>query len=92
MTRRNRALVLPLAGLFWIAQPGTAAEPPSTTPAPSALSAFIESVVEENPQVRAAGAALEATTAFKSAAARPLYNPEVGVQAENGESDTRALE
>lgn len=84
--------MLPLAGLFWIAQPGTAAEPPSTTPAPSALSAFIESVVEENPQVRAAGAALEATTAFKSAAARPLYNPEVGVQAENGESDTRALE
>jgi len=92
MTRDIRALVLPLAGLFWTAQACGAADSPYTPPTLPALSAFVETVVEDNPQVLAARAALEAATAFKSAAARPLYNPEIGLRTENAESDTRAVE
>ncbi|MEQ8483951.1 MAG: TolC family protein [Pseudomonadales bacterium] len=91
MTRRNVALVLSFGGLACMVQSAVGAEPAPNLSPPPALSAFVESVVDENPQVRAARAALEATVAFESAAARPLYNPEVGIQAENAESDTRAI-
>jgi len=42
-----------------------------------ALSSFIWTVVEQNPRVLAARAALEASRALESAAGRPLYNPEL---------------
>ena len=42
-----------------------------------ALSNFVWAVVETNPRVQAARAALEASRALESAAGRPLYNPEL---------------
>ncbi len=42
-----------------------------------ALSSFVWTVVEQNPRVLAARAALEASRALESAAGRPLYNPEL---------------
>lgn len=43
----------------------------------SILSNFVWAVVETNPRVQAARAALEASRALESAAGRPLYNPEI---------------
>lgn len=42
-----------------------------------ALTNFVWTVVETNPRVQAARAALEASRALESAAGRPLYNPEL---------------
>jgi len=55
------------------------------------LSAFVRAVVEANPQVNAAQAALDASLALEGAAGRPLYNPELEFEAENADSKTRAL-
>ena len=57
----------------------------------AALQQFVEAVVETNPRVQAARAALEAGDARRGAASRPLYNPELSVDAENAESDTRSV-
>lgn len=43
----------------------------------SALSNFVSTVVDTNPRVQAARAALEASRALESAAGKPLYNPEL---------------
>ncbi|NOX52565.1 MAG: TolC family protein [Gammaproteobacteria bacterium] len=56
-----------------------------------ALTRFVQSVVEANPRVQAAQAALSASGAMRDAALRPLYNPELSLDAENAESDTRSL-
>ncbi len=56
-----------------------------------ALTRFVQSVVEANPRVQAAQAALSASGALRDAALRPLYNPELSFDAENAESDTRSL-
>ena len=55
------------------------------------LSAFIRAVVEANPQVNAARAALDASVALEGAAGRPLYNPELEFEAEDADSEVRAL-
>ncbi len=55
------------------------------------LRRFVQSVVETNPRVQAARAALEASGAQRSAASRPLYNPELTLDAENASSDTRSI-
>lgn len=55
------------------------------------LSAFIRAVVDANPQVNAARAALDASVALEGAAGRPLYNPELEFEAEDADSETRAL-
>lgn len=59
--------------------------------ADSEMAQFVRSVLDDNPRVHAARAALEASTALKAAAARPLHNPQLSVDAENADSDTRAL-
>jgi cobalt-zinc-cadmium efflux system outer membrane protein len=52
---------------------------------------FVQSVVESNPRVQAARAAVEASGAFRDAASRPLYNPELSIDAENTDIETRTL-
>ncbi len=56
-----------------------------------ALIQFVQDVVEANPRVRAARAALEASGAFRDAASRPLYNPQLSLDAENAETDSRSV-
>ena len=41
-----------------------------------ALTRFVQAVVDSNYRVQAARAGLEASSALRDAAARPLYNPE----------------
>ena len=55
------------------------------------LTRFVRSVVDTNPLVQAARAALEASAAFKAAASRPLYNPELSLDIENSDTDTHTL-
>ena len=55
------------------------------------LRRFVQSVVETNPRVQAARAALESSGAQRRAASRPLYNPELTLDAENASSDTRSV-
>ena len=55
------------------------------------LTAFVRAIVEANPQVNAARAALDASAALQDAASRPLYNPSLEIEAENADSDSRAI-
>lgn len=55
------------------------------------LSAFVRTIVDANPLVNAARAALDAGVARESAAGRPLYNPELEFEAEDAELATRTL-
>ena len=82
-----------LGALIVIPWTARAAEPaaPGAMRADPALIQFVQSVVETNPRVQAARAALEASGAFRDAASRPLYNPELSLDAENSDTDTRAL-
>ncbi len=74
----------------WVAH-AAEADSPEFTPADPVLTRFVQAVVEANPRVQAARAALEASSAFRDAASRPLYNPELSLEAENADADTRAL-
>jgi cobalt-zinc-cadmium efflux system outer membrane protein len=56
-----------------------------------ALVQFVQTVVEANPRVQAARAALDASSAFRDAASRPLYNPELSLETESSDIDTRTL-
>ena len=64
--------------------------PDAATRAYSALIYFVQSVVESNPRVQAARAALEASGANRDAASRPLYNLELSLDTEYSDTDTRA--
>jgi outer membrane protein, heavy metal efflux system len=55
------------------------------------LATFVRDVVDTNPTVNAARAALDASAAYEAAASRPLYNPELELEAEDADSETRAL-
>jgi len=55
------------------------------------LTQFIQANVAVNPRVLAAQAALRASGAKRSAAGRPLYNPELTLEAENSDTETRAV-
>ena len=55
------------------------------------LTAFVRAVVDANPQVNAALAALDASAALEGAAGRPLYNPELELEVEDADSETRAI-
>lgn len=63
----------------------------AATRADPALIQFVQSVVDTNPRVQAARAALDASGAYRNAASRPLYNPELSLDAENADSETRAV-
>jgi len=55
------------------------------------LAAFVRNIVDANPTVKAARAAVDASTAYEAAAGRPIYNPELELEAEDADSKTRAL-
>ena len=78
-----------------IISPWAAGADESPTPdalrADPALIQFVQTVVEANPRVQAARAALEASGAFRDAASRPLYNPELSLDAENSDTETRTV-
>ena len=56
-----------------------------------ALTRFVQAVVDSNYRVQAARAGLEASSALRDAAARPLYNPELSLEAENAQARIRIL-
>ncbi|MEJ2088002.1 MAG: TolC family protein [Gammaproteobacteria bacterium] len=55
------------------------------------LGEFVRSVVDVNPRVRAAHAALAASGAIRTAASQPLYNPELSFLAAEGDTGRVAL-
>ncbi len=55
------------------------------------LAHFVQTVVDTNPRVQAARSALAASGAYRDAASRPLYNPELFLDAENADSETRSV-
>ena len=56
-----------------------------------ALTRFVQAVVDSNYRVQAAHAGLEASSALRDAASRPLYNPELSLDAENAQARIRTL-
>lgn len=68
-----------------------AAELPVVSHADASLRQFVHTVINDNPRVQAARAALAASGALRDAASRPLYNPELSLEAENADSETRAI-
>ncbi len=62
----------------------------ATHPDPS-LGAFVQSVVDSNPRVRAAQAALAASQARESGASRPVYNPQFEADYEDAVDKTWAV-
>ena len=64
---------------------------PTLSPPSPALVEFVRAVIAVNPRVRAARSAADASGALQSAAARPLYNPELELEAEDAEADTYTL-
>jgi len=96
MSMKSRGIVTLVATLI-IADPGfaqlaeTDVEPSVTATSKAELSAFVRAVIDSNPQVNAARAALDASLAMEGAAGRPLYNPELEFEAEDADSRTRAI-
>jgi cobalt-zinc-cadmium efflux system outer membrane protein len=86
-------LTLLLGGLILIPCAALAADATAagSARADPALIQFVQTVVDTNPRVQAAWAALGASGAYRDAASRPLYNPELSLAAENADSDTRAI-
>ncbi len=66
-------------------------EPTSKNPGDDDLAKFVREIVDANPTVNAAQAALDASWAYEAASGRPLYNPELEFEAEDADSKTRAL-
>jgi len=62
-----------------------------STRADPALARFVQTVVNANPRVQAARAAVDASAAFRDAASRPLYNPELSLDVEDGDSEIRSI-
>lgn len=90
---RRQLLAAWLLGSTILAGADTALAQPSSidTPPSPALSELIRSALEENPGVRAAKSAVDAAAAMQRAASRPLYNPDLAVDAERGETSTASL-
>ncbi len=93
MQKPHCGFVLFLGGLILIPWAVQAADPSAivATRADPELIRFVQTVVETNPRVQAARAALDASGSFRDAASRPLYNPQLSLDAENADIDTRTL-
>lgn len=81
------AVASPLAGVC--AAESTQSLPES--PVQNDLANFVRQVVDTHPSVSAARAALDASSAYESAASRPLYNPELEFEAEDTDVETRTV-
>lgn len=86
-----KVLAYALGGLVAIPWPAMANATPANPASSTTLTRFVESVIESHPQVLAARAALDASSALRDAASRPLYNPELSLNGENASSDTRSV-
>ena len=64
---------------------------PEVTTVSTPLNAFIHQVLENNPAIQAAKANVEATRARQTAAAKPLYNPELTGEAQQALENTYSL-
>lgn len=93
MLQKFLAFVLLANGLLLSAGTSLGSESVSALPtvARSDLSEFVRKVLEENPRLKAAKAAVESRSALREAADRPLYNPELFLDAENAADRTRAI-
>ncbi len=93
MQKPRCGFVLLLGGLILVPWAAQAADPGTTgaTRADPELIRFVQTVVETNPRVQAARAALDASGSLRDAASRPLYNPALSLDAENADVDTRAI-
>ena len=81
-----------ITGPAYAQQARSVVESDSTKPkSQSELTTFVRAVVEANPQVSAARAALDSSVALEGAAGRPLYNPELELEVEDADSETRAI-
>ncbi len=60
-------------------------------PAKSELIEFVKTVLASNPRLSASSAAVGSKSALRNAADRPLYNPEVFLDAENAIDNSRAI-
>jgi cobalt-zinc-cadmium efflux system outer membrane protein len=69
----------------------TPARDAETMPADPALSALIAQVLRSNPRVAAARAAVDAARARERAADRPLFNPELELDAESADTSTASV-
>lgn len=78
-------LVAGAAGAWASAVPS--GQPSSSTGSAAGLGPFINRILDENPQIQAARAAVDAARARMQGAGRPLYNPELGLEGEKTESD-----
>ena len=56
-----------------------------------ALPAFVSRILQDNPRLQAARSAVDAAQARTRGAAKPLYNPELELDAETAEGDTASL-
>ncbi|MBZ0070141.1 MAG: TolC family protein [Gammaproteobacteria bacterium] len=77
--------------LFAAVGAATAQDNPITKPATPALRQLIGETLDQNPGVQAARAAVEAAEARVRGADQPLYNPELGLDAEQAETRTGTL-
>ena len=96
MSTKSRGIVILLTTLIIItphgAQPAeTEGQPPVTAKSADELAGFVRAILESNPRVNAALAALDAGVALEGAASRPLYNPALEFEAENADTKTRAV-
>ena len=55
------------------------------------LTEFVRTTLDQNPEVLAAAAAVDTRSALERAASRPLYNPELEIDAETAEDDTLSI-
>ena len=93
MRNPHRGLLPLLGGLILIPWAAQAADPDAigARRADPELIRFVQTVVETNPRVQAARAALDASGSFRDAASRPLYKPELSLDAENTDVETRSI-
>ena len=76
-----------LPNLIWAADRGEVV----SDRADPVMSRFVQLVVDTNPQMQAAREKVNAQASRRDAAARPMYNPELSIDAENADIDTRSI-
>lgn len=91
-----RGITSALVFLVFTMSPGGPVAAESTEQSPDNarqgdLARFVREIVDAHPTVDAARAALDASWAYEAASGRPLYNPELELEVEDADSNTRAL-